>query len=157
MEAFQWKVRTLRQFGLAHLRSTLMTLPPSLNFTGEVWLRDAQRGVQFPVALRAGVTSRLPHVRLERRSDKPRQPRVAIHLDSGRVVQAEVLSADAFEPMDVDTEYRVHADFEFDVRSDEGVREADGSDGPTRVSTSVRNRGAGQMHVVTHVEPPESE
>ncbi|MER5473804.1 hypothetical protein ABZX90_09585 [Streptomyces sp. NPDC002935] len=69
-------------------------------------------------------------------------------------MQAEVLSAEAFEPMDIDAGYRIDADFEVDVRSDEMVHDANGADGgPIRVSTSVRNRGADQVRVSTHVEP----
>lgn len=68
-----------------------------------------------------------------------------------------MLSAHAFELIDLDTEYRIHADFEVDVRSEEQVRDADGAGGgPIRVSQSVRNRGTGQIHVTTHIEPPES-
>lgn len=120
-------------------------------------MRDAQGSVQFPVVLKAGATLRPPHILLEWSSNKRCRPRVAVHLGSGKIVQAEVLSAHAFEPIDLDREYRVHADFEVDVRSEEQVRDADGAGGgPIRVSQSVRNRGAGQIHVITHVEPPES-
>lgn len=81
----KWKVRTLRRFGLAHMRSTLVTFPSSLNFSGEAWLRDAQGSVQFPVVLRVGSALRLSHILLEWRSNKRCQPRVAVHLGSGKI------------------------------------------------------------------------
>jgi hypothetical protein len=139
----RWKVRMLRRFGLAHVRRTLLTLPPSLNFTGEAWLRDEQGSVQFPTVLRAGSTLRMPHIMLDWSSNRNVRPQVAIHLGSGKIVQAEVLSAGAFEPMDIEAGYRIHADFEVDVRSDEQMRDANGaSGGPIRVSTHVETSGS---------------
>ncbi|MEE1838394.1 hypothetical protein ACIODX_38020 [Streptomyces sp. NPDC088190] len=150
----RWKIQMLRRFGLAHVRRSLVTLPPSLSFAGEAWLRDDRGSVQFPTALPAGATLRMPHTMLDWSSNKPCRPRVAVHLGSGKFVQADVLSAEAFEPMDIDASYRIDADFEVDVRSDEMVQDANGAvGGPIRVSTSVRNRGADQVHVSTHVEP----
>ncbi|MCX4481692.1 hypothetical protein OOK44_35555 [Streptomyces cellulosae] len=147
----------LRRFGLAHVRRILLTLPPSLSFTGEACLRDEQGSVRFPTVLRAGSTLRMPHIMLDWSSNRNLRPRVAIHLGSGKIVQGEVLSADAFEPMDIEADYRVHADFEVDVRSDEQIREANGTGGgPIRVSTSVRNRGTDQVHVSTHIEPSDA-
>ncbi|AOW86911.1 hypothetical protein BC342_10570 [Streptomyces olivaceus] len=150
----RWKIRMLFRFGFTHARKTLVTWPPSVSFGGEAWLRDAGGSIQFPKVLQAGSTLRMPHILLNWQSDKRSRPRVAIGLGSGKTVQAEVLVADAFEPIDLDPGYRVYADFEIDTRSDEQAR--DGADGgPIRVFTSVRSRGADGIHVDTHIEGPE--
>ncbi|MFJ1823398.1 hypothetical protein [Streptomyces sp. NPDC088178] len=153
----RWRIRTLRRFGFRHARrtlKTLVTLPPSVSFSGEAWLRDAGGSIQFPKVLQAGSTLRMPHIVLNWLSDKRSRPRLAIRLGSGKTVQAEVLVADAFEPIDLDSGYRVQADFEIDMRSDEQARDEAGG-GPIRVFTSVRSRGAGEVRVDTHVENSE--
>ncbi|MDJ0340446.1 hypothetical protein QMK19_00005 [Streptomyces sp. H10-C2] len=144
----KWKARMLPRYGFAHVRRLLITVPPSLNITGKAWLRDDQDSVQFPLVIRAGTTLRLPNVTLGWVSDAKFQPRVGIHVGSGRIVQAEVLAADAFEPIDISTEYDVVAHMEIDVRSDAQLVGPDSAPGrPTRITTSVRSRGDGRMDV----------
>ncbi|MFJ9417768.1 hypothetical protein ACIRPT_26915 [Streptomyces sp. NPDC101227] len=58
----KWKIRMLRRFGFTHARQTLVTPPPSVSSGGEAWLRDASGNVQFPMALQAGSTLRMPHM-----------------------------------------------------------------------------------------------
>ncbi|MET9835419.1 hypothetical protein ABZ078_40470 [Streptomyces sp. NPDC006385] len=144
----KWKVRMLPRYGFAHVRRILITVPPSLNITGKAWLRDDQDSVQFPLVVRAGTTLRIPNVAVGWASDSKFQPRVAIHLGSGKIVQAEVLATDAFEPIDITTEYDVVAHMEIDVRSDAQVLGPDSFPGrPTRITTSVRSRGDGRLDV----------
>ncbi|MFB7636503.1 hypothetical protein ACFC0M_36945 [Streptomyces sp. NPDC056149] len=144
----KWKVRMLPRYGFAHVRRTLITVPPSMNITGKAWLRDGQDSVQFPLVIRAGTTLRLPNVTLGWASDTEFRPHVAIHLGSGKIVRAEVLATDALEPIDISAEFDVVAHIEIDVRSDAEVVDPDSVlRGPTRITTSVRSRGDGRMDV----------
>jgi hypothetical protein len=81
-------------------------------------------------------------------SDAKFQPRVGLHLGSGKIVQAEVLAADAFDPLDIGTEYDIVAHMELDLRSDTQVLGPDSVPGaPTRITTSVRSHGNGRLDV----------
>ncbi|MEN8649440.1 hypothetical protein ABCR94_01985 [Streptomyces sp. 21So2-11] len=138
----RWKSRMLFKIGLARVRSTLVTLQPSFNVSGNGWLRDVHGGIQFAVVVRAGTTLRLPSILLGWESDTRCRPRVAIHLGSGKLVQASALPADVFEPLDINSQFRIEAYMEVDTRSDELAGRPEGSNGgPTRVTTSVRSRG----------------
>ncbi|WP_157876897.1 MULTISPECIES: hypothetical protein [Streptomyces] len=151
----RWKARMLFKVGLAQVRSTLVTLPPSFNVSGNGWLRDGNGGIQFPVVVRAGSTLRLPSILLGWESDARCRPRVAIHLGSGKLVQAEARPADVFEPLDVTSQFRIVAYMEVDTRSDELAGRPEGSNGgPTRVTTSVRSRGNNRVDSVIHIDEP---
>lgn len=90
-----------------------------------------------------------------RESDTKCWPRVAIHMGSGKIVQREATAADVFEPLDIDTAYRIHAYMDVDVRSDEEVWSPDGgSEGPIRVTASVRSRGANWVDSVIQLGRP---
>jgi hypothetical protein len=144
----RWKARMLPRYGLAHVRRILLTAPPSLNISGKAWLRDDHDSVQFPLVVQAGTTLRLPNITLGWASDAKFQPRVGLHLGSGKIVQAEVLAADAFDPLDIGTEYDVVAHMDLDLRSDTQVLGPDSVPGtPTRITTSVRSHGNGRLDV----------
>lgn len=76
------------------------------------------------------------------------RPRVGLHLGSGEIVQADVLAADAFDPLDIGTPYDVVAHMELDLRSDSQVLDPDRVPGtPTRMTASVRSHGNGRLDV----------
>ncbi len=145
----------LFKVGLSRVRGTLITLPPSFNVSGNGWLRDANRSLQFPVVVKAGANLVLPSIVLGWESDARCRPKVAIHLGSGKLVLAEALPADVFEPLDVSSRFRIEAYMEVDTRSDELARSPEGTDGgPTRVSTSVRSRGNNRIDSVIRIDEP---
>ncbi|MFF8505652.1 hypothetical protein ACF07L_34095 [Streptomyces anulatus] len=77
-------------------------------------------------------------------SDTKFRPRAAIHLGSGKIVQAEVLAGDAFAPIDIRTKHGVVAHMQIGLHSDAQVLTPDGDlCAPTRIATSVRSRGGG--------------
>lgn len=151
----RWKTRMLFKIGWSRVRSTLITLPPSFNISGNGWLRDGHGSVQFPVVVRPGATLRLPSIVLGWESDTRCRPKVAIHLGSGKIVQAEVVMADAFEPLDVRSRFRIQAYMEVDTRSDDLAGGPEGSStAPTRVTASVRSRGNNRVDSVINIDEP---
>ncbi|MGW3690556.1 hypothetical protein [Streptomyces sp. NPDC005125] len=83
------------------------------------------------------------------------RPKVAIHLGSGKLVQAKVVTADVFEPLDVSSQFRIQAYMELDTRSDDLAGGPEGSStAPTRVTTSVRSREDNRVDSVIHIDEP---
>jgi hypothetical protein len=101
LRKLRWRLGMARRAGLARARRTLICSSPSVHVHAPVEFGDGVRSIELPVVLKAGAMLALPGVEIEWSAEGRRKLRVAIHLGSGRIVQAYSLAPDSFQPIEV--------------------------------------------------------